>query len=852
VPLQSSCSLEALQANIAAEIKAGRPRDQAVAIAHSVLRASCHEEGKPTPSTKDVAGVAKKFKRKHGERTADYLEIALSEAKTKLSHRDFATIHQAARCRAGGLASGRVRTVEKGLLLGPQYLTEAELDDAADKSELTLAADTRLDINTGGEYLAQLFWSEKARRMAIIGRGVKKSEPDPGDVHIPTTRRGRAVEKKNILIGGIGDKTKPEDVDPKQLKIGIEVEQEHTNDPNAAREIALDHLTEDPEYYTKLRRIEKKDRSEDPGVMVALRLPQATAKDIAIEGGEPPEQLHVTLAYLGRMSAVAPDGLMAAADALSRIATSPILRGVLSGIGRFSATETSDGKDVLVRLVDVPGLTALRAKLIDALKDRDIEVCTEHDFLPHLTLAYIDPGKQIDLRSKIQDVYFDAIALSVNNADTMFPLGQADPLTEAKEAAGKARDQESPATVVVEECSESGEAVVRPLDGEDLIDMVAMSEIDIAPGDIVELTTDLSGGLMIERGSASVLPSKIDVVKKSVEQVYDAKKHATKVPFIGPKDAPIVFVSGAPSELELARREPLVGPDGVLFIEHYLTPLGVTKSEIAVGFACPVLPRIFPHELGTEQTRPWKSYMLQELEQWPNAVVVAVGKAAADALGDRALLWLPHPCAARLNKDRYSQQIERKIRRVRKMLDDGFVIVQNQNTRAGQPEILAGRIGEMEGPVVRVAKSGQEKQIVYGVVLDPYMIDTQNEWVPPAVVESTAHEYLKRSRVMGREHLKKDKAELVESWCVHYPTQEDYKAAMSLQPHRAYEMPFGEDKVHSGAWIVGVHLGDRAWDAYKRGEITGFSVGGFSAKTKIDSSSMPQVSFVPLVEGDNG
>jgi hypothetical protein len=54
------------------------------------------------------------------------------------------------------------------------------------------------------------------------------------------------------LGGGKGDLTRPDQVDPTQLSIGIQVEMEHTNDPKIAQEIALDHLTEDPEYYTKL------------------------------------------------------------------------------------------------------------------------------------------------------------------------------------------------------------------------------------------------------------------------------------------------------------------------------------------------------------------------------------------------------------------------------------------------------------------------------------------------------------------------------------------------------------------------------------------------------------------------
>lgn len=43
-----------------------------------------------------------------------------------------------------------------------------------------------------------------------------------------------------------------------QLTMGIKVEGEHTTHKDKAREIALDHLWENPNYYTKLRKMEKK------------------------------------------------------------------------------------------------------------------------------------------------------------------------------------------------------------------------------------------------------------------------------------------------------------------------------------------------------------------------------------------------------------------------------------------------------------------------------------------------------------------------------------------------------------------------------------------------------------------
>jgi hypothetical protein len=64
-------------------------------------------------------------------------------------------------------------------------------------------------------------------------------DPDMFDAYGMDASEGK-INEKNL------------DVDPEELKKGIEVEKEHTDDPVKAEEIALDHLAEDPHYYTKL------------------------------------------------------------------------------------------------------------------------------------------------------------------------------------------------------------------------------------------------------------------------------------------------------------------------------------------------------------------------------------------------------------------------------------------------------------------------------------------------------------------------------------------------------------------------------------------------------------------------
>jgi hypothetical protein len=62
---------------------------------------------------------------------------------------------------------------------------------------------------------------------------------------------------KDLIHGGLADKQKS-GFDPKQLRKGIKVEMEHTKNPDLAREIAQDHLSEDPKYYDHLEKMEQK------------------------------------------------------------------------------------------------------------------------------------------------------------------------------------------------------------------------------------------------------------------------------------------------------------------------------------------------------------------------------------------------------------------------------------------------------------------------------------------------------------------------------------------------------------------------------------------------------------------
>ena len=130
------------------------------------------------------------------------------------------------------------------------------------------------------------------------------------------------------------------------------------------------------------------------GVMVALRVPLAAARNLAIEGGEPPSDLHVTLAYLGDADEMDPDVLQSLHDRLSAIAlVTPPVEGAVNGLGRFRGPE----EDVLYASYDAPDLPALRHRVVEAVMEAGAELAGEHGFTPHITIAYGEPGEGVEM-----------------------------------------------------------------------------------------------------------------------------------------------------------------------------------------------------------------------------------------------------------------------------------------------------------------------------------------------------------------------------------------------------------------------------------------------------------------------
>lgn len=125
------------------------------------------------------------------------------------------------------------------------------------------------------------------------------------------------------------------------------------------------------------------------GVMVAWMLPRYTAEMIAVPGGEPLQDLHLTLAYLGDASAMSADDSRKLVGIVGEVCNRHLqIHGSLNGFGRFTGKPDSDVEPLWVG-VNLPGLLTLQADLVEALKAAHLPVSTEYDYHPHITVAYV-------------------------------------------------------------------------------------------------------------------------------------------------------------------------------------------------------------------------------------------------------------------------------------------------------------------------------------------------------------------------------------------------------------------------------------------------------------------------------
>ena len=104
--------------------------------------------------------------------------------------------------------------------------------------------------SSAGQYSAPLFTKEETKEDNKLKGGIADASTlyDLAMKHVgDKTVKKQSPQRISKMIMHLAQ----------QLVKGIKVEMEHSDDMKIAKEIAMDHLAEDPNYYTKLKRIEE-------------------------------------------------------------------------------------------------------------------------------------------------------------------------------------------------------------------------------------------------------------------------------------------------------------------------------------------------------------------------------------------------------------------------------------------------------------------------------------------------------------------------------------------------------------------------------------------------------------------
>jgi len=139
---------------------------------------------------------------------------------------------------------------------------------------------------------------------------------------------------------------------------------------------------------------------------------------ISTAGGNPAETMHCTMVFLGEVANI---DLAAAGRAVARVArNTEAMSGRVGGVGMFA-----DGPDGFPSLAipNVSGLSMLRVRLVDALAAEGVDSPSEHDWVPHITIAYQADVSLPDLAVIGSPLTFDSVSLVVADERTDYTLG---------------------------------------------------------------------------------------------------------------------------------------------------------------------------------------------------------------------------------------------------------------------------------------------------------------------------------------------------------------------------------------------------------------------------------------------
>lgn len=151
------------------------------------------------------------------------------------------------------------------------------------------------------------------------------------------------------------------------------------------------------------------------GVMVALSPPPEIAAQLVYEGGQSADDLHVTLAYLGKKSDYTKEQLAALPEIVSSWAARQKPVTVRTG-GVLKFSNAAEDQHVLCASIDMPGGAQLHSDLARYLEGHGYNLPSEHGWNPHMTLKYVD--KHFRFMPHVPELQWQAVMVETHIGGT--------------------------------------------------------------------------------------------------------------------------------------------------------------------------------------------------------------------------------------------------------------------------------------------------------------------------------------------------------------------------------------------------------------------------------------------------
>lgn len=162
------------------------------------------------------------------------------------------------------------------------------------------------------------------------------------------------------------------------------------------------------------------------GAMIALVPSAADAARLAVEGGEPIDRLHVTLAYLGDADVYSDNARESIVERLeSHPFTAPIGADAFS-VNVFNPGTATDRDPCIVLGLSGTELSDVHAWVTGTMYDDLITYAPEQHrpWIPHVTLAYTDDMTRVaEFVDRVGPVTFDHLMVAFAGEYTYIPLG---------------------------------------------------------------------------------------------------------------------------------------------------------------------------------------------------------------------------------------------------------------------------------------------------------------------------------------------------------------------------------------------------------------------------------------------